>query len=179
MSHKQHEHDDHPHFACILEARLREGEPHDRVKGDAPVPDADLTEDNRRETEYHALIYTDGFIALTIFECCYALWSVATGEVEGGSLWRRRQHVLTPASLQVLRRHAEGALSVQAASLGGRVVAARELLGRIPLARVADHERAMARLAVLEQAWSDARDSLAHAQDSAQVVVHDAGGSDD
>lgn len=30
--------------------------------------------------ETHALIYTDGFIALTTYECCYYSWSLKTGE---------------------------------------------------------------------------------------------------
>lgn len=29
--------------------------------------------------EQHALIYSDGFVALTLYECCYFIWSVDSG----------------------------------------------------------------------------------------------------
>jgi len=35
-------------------------------------------------SEVHALIYTDGTVALTMYECNYAIWSVRTGECLGG-----------------------------------------------------------------------------------------------
>lgn len=44
--------------------------------------------------ETHALIYTDDFIALTISECCYALWALSDGEGQG-SLWKRGEWRLT------------------------------------------------------------------------------------
>lgn len=37
--------------------------------------------------EYHALIYTDGYVAVTMYECCYAMWSVESGAWLGGFLW--------------------------------------------------------------------------------------------
>ena len=39
-----------------------------------------------RYPEQHALIYTDGCVALTLYECCYFLWHLATGEPIGGSI---------------------------------------------------------------------------------------------
>jgi len=38
--------------------------------------------------ETHALIYTDGYIALTMHECCYAIWNLSTRDGQG-SLWKR------------------------------------------------------------------------------------------
>jgi hypothetical protein len=34
--------------------------------------------------ETHALIYTDGCVALTLYETCYAIWSVRSGRRLGG-----------------------------------------------------------------------------------------------
>lgn len=46
----------------------------------------------------HALIYRDSAVALTLYECCYALWSIHTGLVLCGNLWVRKEWRLTDES---------------------------------------------------------------------------------
>jgi hypothetical protein len=53
--------------------------------------------------EEHALLYCDGYIAVTIYECCYAMWNVADGSVQGGSLWDKGNWKLTDESLEKIR----------------------------------------------------------------------------
>lgn len=36
--------------------------------------------------ETHELIYTDGYVALTVYECCYVLWNVISGKMLYGAL---------------------------------------------------------------------------------------------
>lgn len=43
--------------------------------------------DDSYGNQTHALIYTDKFIAITLYECCYAMWYVRSGKYGGGSLW--------------------------------------------------------------------------------------------
>lgn len=39
--------------------------------------------------ETHELIYTDKFVAITLYECCYAMWDVSSGgNISGGELWK-------------------------------------------------------------------------------------------
>lgn len=45
--------------------------------------------------EEHELLYTDGYVALTLYECCYALWSPVTGESLGGALWKKSDYRLS------------------------------------------------------------------------------------
>lgn len=44
----------------------------------------------------HALIYTDGCIAITLYECCYAMWHLADRSYMGGrSAWYDKKWKLT------------------------------------------------------------------------------------
>jgi hypothetical protein len=52
------------------------------VEGENDQSDADQGFYKYPETQ--ALIYTDGVIALTMYEANYAIWSVRTGEPLGG-----------------------------------------------------------------------------------------------
>lgn len=51
------------------------------------------------QPELHALIYSDGFVALTLYECRYHLWSVTTGKPLRGS----DEYRISQASLEELR----------------------------------------------------------------------------
>lgn len=44
--------------------------------------------------ETHALIYTDDSVALTLYECNYAIWSTETGECLGGRYVNKKQNKL-------------------------------------------------------------------------------------
>jgi hypothetical protein len=53
--------------------------------------------------ETHALIYTDGRIAVTLHECLYQTWSLPGGEMRGADVcgeWR-----LSPASVAAIAEH--------------------------------------------------------------------------
>jgi len=105
----EHEHADHPTYKFPVEVRFYktaqerfdEGEAWvDGEGNESPMP-LEILESTGVET--HALIYTDGSIALTLYECCYALWSLRDGSLVGGSLWEKGQWSLTEESLQKVK----------------------------------------------------------------------------
>lgn len=49
-----------------------------------PMPPDMAEAMNRQE---HDVIYTDGSIAITLYEHCYAMWYLRDGSFGGGSLW--------------------------------------------------------------------------------------------
>ena len=55
------------------------------------------------ENEVHALIYTDGTIAVTLYECCYAVFYLKTGKVMFGNLWEKNEWELSKDSLNKIR----------------------------------------------------------------------------
>lgn len=55
----------------------------------------------------HALIYTDGNVALTLYEYCYALWELRTGKVLYGSLWEKGEWQLTDESREKIKERVE------------------------------------------------------------------------
>jgi len=55
----------------------------------------------------HALIYSDGTIAVTLYECCYAMWEVRKGKVLYGSLWTKGEWTLTDESLTKIKEMVE------------------------------------------------------------------------
>jgi hypothetical protein len=52
--------------------------------------------------EVHALIYTDGCIAVTLYENCYNMWHIPSGTKAGDKNWK-----LTDVSVQQIRQFAE------------------------------------------------------------------------
>jgi hypothetical protein len=54
--------------------------------------------------ETHALIYADGYVAVTMNECCYAMWHVRDGECCGGDdrIWTKKTYKLTQESIDKL-----------------------------------------------------------------------------
>lgn len=53
--------------------------------------------------EKHALLYTDGIVAVTIYECCYAMWLVINGELLGGSLWEKDEWRLSTDAMKKIK----------------------------------------------------------------------------
>jgi hypothetical protein len=39
----------------------------------------DPSEINEWHPEHHAVIYCDGYVALTLYECCYSMWYLSSG----------------------------------------------------------------------------------------------------
>lgn len=65
----EHEHADHSTYLFPIEVEC---------KGD--------------HIENHALIYTDGCIAISLYECCYCYWHISPTESSGsGSLWKNKE----------------------------------------------------------------------------------------
>jgi hypothetical protein len=58
--------------------------------------------------ETHALVYTDGRIALTMYECCYSLWSLRNGSLLGEHLWyKKKDFRLSQMSIdKIMKGHA-------------------------------------------------------------------------
>jgi hypothetical protein len=67
----EHEHGDHPDYQFPVKVESPQG------------------------MQVHALLYTDGYVALTIFESSYALWNIRTGKLVEGSLWKDEEWRLT------------------------------------------------------------------------------------
>jgi hypothetical protein len=71
-----HEHAGHPDFIAV-------------VRVDGPSPE---------HSEVHALVYTDGHVAVTIHEHCYFMWTLPDGRPCGGSIQSADER-LAPASV--------------------------------------------------------------------------------
>lgn len=109
-----HEHDNHPDFKCVLEARIREdlADTLRIVDGQGTDVTAEAPQEVlvNLQTDYFALIYATEFIALTLNECCYALWDLISGAVVYSSfnLWRPGEWYLTPESIDLAKKHMTG-----------------------------------------------------------------------
>lgn len=95
----EHEHGDHPDYKYPVEVEFV-GEIGDDDRADfemiAGRPAESEEELRRMQRETHALIYTDGFIAVTMYEHNYAMWSVGTGAYRGGRYASNAQRLKVP-----------------------------------------------------------------------------------
>jgi hypothetical protein len=88
----EHEHADHPTYMFPVDAEFT---------GERP---ADLPEwDHSYCNERHALIYVDGCVALTLYEHCYALWNLESGNCLRGNSWHTQGWRITEASRAEIR----------------------------------------------------------------------------
>ncbi len=83
------EHGDHPDYKFPVEAKF--------IGKDNP---------DNLTTETYALIYTDGYIAITLYEFCYAMWYLSDGSAGGGSLGEVGNWQLTPDSVEKIKSYA-------------------------------------------------------------------------
>jgi len=58
------------------------------------------TEDEQEHDEWHAVVYVNESIVVTIYECCYAMWSLRDGQCVGGSLWKANEWKLDLQGMQ-------------------------------------------------------------------------------
>lgn len=95
----EHEHADHPDYRFPVEVEYI-GDPSVLawVNGDGGITPMSPEEIDRERTEIHALIYSDGYVAVTMYEHCYAMWHVDDGLLVGGSLWDKGEWKLTDAA---------------------------------------------------------------------------------
>lgn len=105
----EHEHGDHLDYLFPVDVEYI-GEASDNLRQEfemiyerAPKDDGELRDVRGQD---HALIYTDGSVALTLYECCYAMWHVRTGEWLGGEL-QGKYYRLDEASLAKIREYLE------------------------------------------------------------------------
>lgn len=98
----EHEHGDHADYMFPVHVEYVGPEP-EKVFGligpDGPIEvSPEWVRSQSHET--HALIYTDGNIAVTMSECCYAFWSMNSGLCIGGHLWDKDEWKMTDDSIQ-------------------------------------------------------------------------------
>jgi len=104
----EHEHGDHPDYKFPVDidyvGPVTDGHREDAVHVYAMDPTS--SDDAVREAfgETHALIYTDGSIAITIHECTYAMWYLRDGECGGGSLYKSGDWKLSMSALEYIRK---------------------------------------------------------------------------
>lgn len=103
----EHEHGDHPDYKFPVDVHYV-----------GPIDDSDrelwtsfmgraVTDEEilQMESETHALIYCDASIALTLYECCYAVFNLHTGMVNSGPMWlRKKQWCLAGHSIEEIKR---------------------------------------------------------------------------
>lgn len=65
-----------------------------------PITVEGINEDGPAK-EVHALIYSDGCIAVSIYECNYAFWYVDSGKFVGGKYWDNTWNVCQESMLKI------------------------------------------------------------------------------
>lgn len=99
----EHEHGDHPDYKFPVDVefvgQLRESDftDYEQITGKKAISDDDVRAMRR---EYHAVIYSDYSIAVTMYEHCYAMWLLREGRLIGGNLWAKGEWRLAPASVE-------------------------------------------------------------------------------
>lgn len=91
----EHEHADHPDYKFPVEVEY--------IGPKAPPDDEMAQFDEASQT--HALIYTDGSVALMLFECSYAMAVLSRdGVIMGGALWPAGEWRLTTKAIEAIRK---------------------------------------------------------------------------
>ncbi len=106
----EHEHGDHPDYKFPVDVLYVGPIDDDDRKRWTEFMGRPLTDEEvlRMEDETHALIYTDGFIAVTMYECCYAIFNLGTGMISCGPSWlRKKEWTLSAYSLTQIREYCE------------------------------------------------------------------------
>jgi len=96
----EHEHGDHPDYKFPVEIEYVGAVDSDMHADYEMMCSKAGTEEEVRDfqKQTHALIYTDGSVALTMYECCFAMWYLRKGECGGGSLWKSKYWKLSDSS---------------------------------------------------------------------------------
>ena len=107
----EHEHGDHPDYKFPVEVNFvglitpDDCYDYELLTGNKYEGENDLQAVRRFKSEIHALIYVDGSIALTMYECCYKIFSLRDGmNISGASSgWKRGEYILSDESLKKAR----------------------------------------------------------------------------
>jgi hypothetical protein len=94
---KEHEHSDHIDYKFPVMCEYVGGNKEDYYSTNGldekfPMDEWEIDEQNHEE---HALIYTDGFLAVTMFEYCYSIWYLREDGHCGGGFdqkWDRKNN---------------------------------------------------------------------------------------
>lgn len=106
----EHEHADHPDYKFPVDVHcigpISDDDRHDAdMMAGRKCTDEEIL---RMRDETHALIYTDGSIAMIMYECNYAIFSLSTGEFISGPFWMKRRHwCLSTQSLNQIKEYLE------------------------------------------------------------------------
>jgi hypothetical protein len=117
---KEHEHDEHPDYKFPVHAVWcgpKSEDPGYWIDGDGKKRKMSKAEAACFTNELHALIYTDGFVAVTLYEYCYAIWTLRphiyrrkkmpAGMCVGGNLWKKNEWKLTRKSVNRIKKLAK------------------------------------------------------------------------
>ena len=80
----EHEHGDHPNYQFPVDVEWigpMDDAPFTWTDGEGKTESVTPAEFKNMAHETHALIYTDGVVAITLNECCYAMWHLTDGSV--------------------------------------------------------------------------------------------------
>lgn len=99
------EHGDHPDYKFPVVAHYVGRLEPDECEALSKAFGREYTEEEARQSrdELHALIYSDGHVALTLYECTYALWSLSDGLIRAGQMWRKGEWRLNMVSVELIR----------------------------------------------------------------------------
>ena len=97
----EHEHGDHPDYKFPVNIYCdREISEEEQFNVFGKLFTEELL--RKYNTESHALIYTDGTVALTMYECNYSIWSLSDGKYLGGR-YNCNKDRITEESLNKIR----------------------------------------------------------------------------
>lgn len=102
-----HEHSNHPDFKFVVKVISYDESDKSIVEGYDPEEGANV--------EWHALLYVNPVVAVTVYECCFAVWFLQThrvgrktyiaGTTSGSSLWSDMAWHLSIESLENIDRY--------------------------------------------------------------------------
>jgi len=98
------EHGDHPDYKFPVEIEYI-ADLTDDDRSDAELMGYETSDEDVRRSrhEKHALIYTDGNVALTMYECNYAMWHLRDGDSLGGRYAKQGVLRLSQESIEKIR----------------------------------------------------------------------------
>lgn len=102
----EHSHGDHFDYKFPVTADYVGGNPKDKfyyVSSDSDRIEMDEDELEAAQHQEHALIWTDGCFAVTLYECTYALWDLRDGVLVFGHLEEAGEWRLDEASMVKIR----------------------------------------------------------------------------
>ena len=103
----EHEHADHPTYKFPVTVDYVGKDPDFGMLvnglGEHHLPEPDMLEGMKHED--HGVIYIDGWLVITLYECCYFLWTLGRGRCAASPSWYDQEDWrLSPESLELCRK---------------------------------------------------------------------------